>query len=87
MHCCCKEGVALAAHCCTLLQPDDVQARCSLCGSITPSCFLLLLLNALLLQYGTHYAGYVRNLNAGLTNATAAGVKVAATDLTSKPHN
>jgi hypothetical protein len=36
------------------------------------------------LQYGTHYAGYVRNLNAGLTNATAAGVKLASTDLTSE---
>jgi hypothetical protein len=44
--------------------------------------FLLLLL--LLLQYGTHYAGYVRNLNAGLSNATAAGVKLSATDLTSE---
>ncbi|WIA40609.1 hypothetical protein OEZ86_013947 [Tetradesmus obliquus] len=34
------------------------------------------------LHYGTHYAGYVRNLNAGLANATAAGLKLPATDLT-----
>jgi hypothetical protein len=37
-----------------------------------------------LLQYGTHYAGYVRNLNAGLATATTAGVKLASTDLTSE---
>ncbi|WIA40296.1 hypothetical protein OEZ86_013667 [Tetradesmus obliquus] len=34
------------------------------------------------LHYGTHYAGYVKNLNAGLTDATASGLKLPATDLT-----
>ncbi|KAF6253843.1 superoxide dismutase [Scenedesmus sp. NREL 46B-D3] len=35
------------------------------------------------LHYGTHYAGYVKNLNAGVANATAGGLNLTATDLTS----